>query len=539
MSDSISGVTGVLWLVAVLMPNALLSAETASQHDLTPELVYATASPFVVQIVTEDDLGNTNGKGSGFIVGHRDIATNTEYLAGVVATNYHVIRSAVRAEARFSDGSTAKVLAVIGENDKADVALVTVLKRPPSYLGMDLNSTPLIGSRVFAIGSPLGLTNTLSEGIVSGYRRLGSSGQQWLQITAPISPGSSGGAVLSAQGKVIGMTTASLSGGQNLNFAVPATEIQRLLDTPGQSRALWKGTSILEEKNQALAQICQEFVDTWKPEDKAAYWEARANGDTAAEDSIWTRNIPEKLASCDLAVLILKADTVRRDEGIKILRYAIERSGKSKPRETASNKSKVVGLSTSLAHSPSDDYLYLAYFRLGEFHFCESMSQKTKGRKYEKQAEEAIEAFTKAAGLNPGFSPAFNMAALLHGTLGRHREALGAAETLVRLVPRCSEAYRQRGDILLALERPEAAVKDFLESIDLVPRSLLSYLGAADAYRKMRDYEKAVAILRAGLELMPDQGILYRQLGSIYVDMGKDEQALSAFEEAESLESGK
>ncbi len=78
---------------------------------------------------------------------------------------------------------------------------------------------PEIGERIYAIGNPKGLSGTFSEGIVSGVRNLQLS--QELQITAPISPGSSGGPVLNSRGQVIGVAYASYSEGQNLNFAIP------------------------------------------------------------------------------------------------------------------------------------------------------------------------------------------------------------------------------------------------------------------------------------------------------------------------------
>src|SRR5207248_2526247 len=81
--------------------------------------------------------------------------------------------------------------------------------------------------KVFAIGSPLGLANTLSDGLVSGHREIDSV--TVIQTTAPISPGSSGGPLLGADEKVVGVTTFAFKGGQNLNFAIPAAHVARLL----------------------------------------------------------------------------------------------------------------------------------------------------------------------------------------------------------------------------------------------------------------------------------------------------------------------
>jgi S1-C subfamily serine protease len=101
------------------------------------------------------------------------------------------------------------------------------------------------------IGSPKGLKNTLSEGLVSGYRDR-AKGSKWVQITAPISPGSSGGPVLTGDGRLVGVATASVIDGQNLNFAVPANEVRNLLFADVKhARSLWKGTSISQARDEA------------------------------------------------------------------------------------------------------------------------------------------------------------------------------------------------------------------------------------------------------------------------------------------------
>src|SRR5262249_7657046 len=86
---------------------------------------------------------------------------------------------------------------------------------------------PPIGTPVFALGNPQGLERTISEGIVSGTRILG--GRNLLQITAAISPGSSGGPGLGRDGAVIGVTVGAIESGQSLNFAIPAPAVRALL----------------------------------------------------------------------------------------------------------------------------------------------------------------------------------------------------------------------------------------------------------------------------------------------------------------------
>jgi hypothetical protein len=80
---------------------------------------------------------------------------------------------------------------------------------------------------VYAIGNPKGLTGTISEGIVSGIRDLSS--KSLIQITAPISPGSSGGPIINNSGQVIGVAVGTLTSGQNLNFAIPSSILESLI----------------------------------------------------------------------------------------------------------------------------------------------------------------------------------------------------------------------------------------------------------------------------------------------------------------------
>jgi len=96
-----------------------------------------------------------------------------------------------------------------------DVAVVTLASPPNTVLLLGDSNTVTVGAKVVAIGSPLGLQNTLSGGIVSGVR------EGRIQMSDPISLGSSGGAVFDSYGKVIGISVATVVGGQNINFAVP------------------------------------------------------------------------------------------------------------------------------------------------------------------------------------------------------------------------------------------------------------------------------------------------------------------------------
>src|SRR5262249_19291832 len=125
-------------------------------------------------------------------------------------------------------------------------------------LGIAVGEDPVVGTKIYTIGSPQGLDATLSEGIVSGYRTRSESLPR-LQFTAPVSPGSSGGPLLDATGRVAGVVTALRRGGQNLNFAVPASEIRDFLKGQCNRRELSHGASIDDEAHAALNPVWDAF----------------------------------------------------------------------------------------------------------------------------------------------------------------------------------------------------------------------------------------------------------------------------------------
>lgn len=210
-------------------PNALSSgapnSTTVTASPTTPRDIAASAFESTVLLAMQDANGQPISVGSGFVVSE-----------GIVATNYHVIRGAAAGTARIvGRGESAPVSGVIAVRPEVDLALLVIegLSAPSLALRADL---PSIGETVFAVGNPQGLEGTFSAGIVSGIRQM--EGLRLLQITAPISPGSSGGPVLDDRGAVVGVATATYRQGQNLNFAVPAMSVRDALDSAGEARAL-------------------------------------------------------------------------------------------------------------------------------------------------------------------------------------------------------------------------------------------------------------------------------------------------------------
>jgi S1-C subfamily serine protease len=206
----------------------------ATPQPLTPAELFARSSPSIVKVsATDKRPGGRSGFGTGFFVQSSEL----------VATNHHVIANADEATIILSDGSEWPVLGVAAWDKQADVAILKVAgpatMRPLELGGEDL---PAIGERVYAIGNPAGFINTLSDGLVSGHRARGTVPHfpdmpKLIQIAAPISHGSSGGPLMSADGRVVGVVTLTFAVdlekraqiNENLNLAVPICHVARLL----------------------------------------------------------------------------------------------------------------------------------------------------------------------------------------------------------------------------------------------------------------------------------------------------------------------
>ena len=190
-------------------PSAVLAQESATARIARENL------PAVVTLVAVDEHNQPLALGSGFFI-TRD---------GVLGTNAHVVGGAAKVIVRWRGrtGTAVKILNFVRKYDL--VTVQTSFDETPSVRLADSDAV-IIGQDVIVLGSPQGLEGTVSTGIVGGLRTLGNA--KLLQITAPISPGSSGGPVFDAAGRVIGIATATSSRGQNLNFALPVNLLREL-----------------------------------------------------------------------------------------------------------------------------------------------------------------------------------------------------------------------------------------------------------------------------------------------------------------------
>lgn len=212
----------MLAMVALLWPAEGQSAEPEKgSTPLDPAALFQSASPSVVVVQAELESGSSQG--SGVVVAE-----------GEVVTNFHVVKGS-RGLLTLKQGSRSWRAELSGLDEANDLARLTVLMRAGESFDLPVASlrpvgTLKVGERVYAIGAPRGLEQTLTEGLLSGLPS--SGGQTFVQTSAAISSGSSGGGLFDARGRLVGITTMYLRESQNLNFAVPADKVENLMGRP-------------------------------------------------------------------------------------------------------------------------------------------------------------------------------------------------------------------------------------------------------------------------------------------------------------------
>jgi S1-C subfamily serine protease len=192
------------------------AAPESSNMSLSIEGLVQMASPAIALITT---VTNTGGAlGSGFLISSD----------GIIVTNYHVIKGAEGLGVRFAqEKELISNVSVVKTDAIRDLALIKV-NTPVNITPLSMGDSDqlVVGERVVAIGNPQGLQNTVSDGLVSALRD--SEGMKHIQISVPISHGSSGGALLNMRGEVVGVTSSGIDKAQNLNFAIPINYVKDL-----------------------------------------------------------------------------------------------------------------------------------------------------------------------------------------------------------------------------------------------------------------------------------------------------------------------
>lgn len=203
-----------LFLVGVLVLNQGANPQTDSPVKQEAQRVFAQVSESVFLVEMVDDKGATVATGTAFLIGPKSLLTNAHVVAD--------------GECRLRVGP-ARIKCSVARSDSAhDLAeLVIDSELVAKMLKLEVNPVPA-GSTVYVVSNALGMERTISQGLVSASRKV--DGQELIQLSAAISPGSSGGPVVGSAGEVVGVVVGSRIDGQLVNFAIPAKTARAFLD---------------------------------------------------------------------------------------------------------------------------------------------------------------------------------------------------------------------------------------------------------------------------------------------------------------------
>lgn len=209
----------VLNFVFLFAQPSIICAQTAQE-------IAKNSFSSTVLLVMEDANGQPLSLGSGFFV--RD---------DEVASNLHVVEGAARGYAKIIGQKTKyDIEGITAVDPERDLVVLKISGARVGAVALGDSDAVQVGEIVYAVGNPQGLEGTFSQGIISSIREVGKD--KLLQITAPISPGSSGGPVLNGKGEVVGVSVATFRGGQNLNFAIPSNYLKVMLEKAGLAQPL-------------------------------------------------------------------------------------------------------------------------------------------------------------------------------------------------------------------------------------------------------------------------------------------------------------
>ena len=413
---------------------------TTSNAQTVPQIA-EKALAATVSLEMRDRHGAVLSRGSGFFV-----------RSNLIATNYHVIEGAARGTAKLVDRYRTYTIEGITATDKTnDLVLLKVSVYGVKPLPLGNSDAVRIGETIYVAGNPIGLEGTVSDGIISSRRDRYT--KERLQMTAPISPGSSGGPVLNSKGKVIGVSVATFRAleAQNLNFAIPSNYLKALLNRSGIAKSFSQQNQFISAKTHCIR----------------GYERAEA-GDYKGAIADYTEAIRLKP---DFATAYYNRGNAKYNLGqyfAAISDYDIAIHLKLKDTDAYNNRG-------------------LAKSKLGQ-HFP------------------AIADYDMAIRLKPDDASAYFNRGVAKGNLGQHFAAISDYDMAIRLKPDDADTYYVRGLAKVKLEQPSAAIADFDTAIRLKPDFALAYYGRGVAKGYVERFREAKQDLRTALKLAKQNG---------------------------------
>lgn len=449
--------------------------------------IVAPVQQAVVTVITYDLDDRASTIGSGFFISK----------TGVLVTNHHVINGAYRAEIKTLNGELYPVTEVLAQNPLVDLIKVRVKIPADRITPLPLaGAAPALAERVVVIGSPLGLEQTVSEGIISAIRKIPASGNVF-QLTAPISPGSSGGPALNLQGEAIGVVTFQLAKGQNLNFAISIQSLQLL---PNETRPLslaeWTIRHSAEGPVLASAMCRKGARLTIRGEYEEALTYFQKAADANPDDpTAWYG-----LGSCYVGL-------DQPDEAAEAFRRPV----------TDNPNSAEAHFILAMYYKASDQYQsaippLLEVVRIDPTH-AQAMFELARVYGELERPDEQIDAFRKSLTILPDHIPTLIGLGAALGKIGRFDEALESLQRARQLEPGSALIHYNIGVTYRLMNNPKEEIHAYTQAIRVNPRMVeahynlgLAFLNQGNRPLALSEYE----ILKA---LKPDvAGLLFERI---------------------------
>lgn len=524
----------------------LFAVSTAIAQEDYSDIVRA-AKPGVVTIAVFDSTGRLFGKGSGFFIDHHHIITSR-----------HVVQGATRAEFRTSSGRIFAVKGICGDDPAADLAVLHVQIPGDVVHTLTLASAPVeIGAAVIVIGSPLGLELTVSNGIVSSRRALPRMGQM-LQITAPVSQGSSGGPVLNRQGEVVGVTSAVLMKGQNLNFATPIERLKGMRIGQPVSFDAWRSAETEHAvENPEVAELAKDSATAQFLSDYAFErgMEAMSHRDYPNAIDFFRTAISMQPKRGDAYYQAGVCEVIMRHYGHaeEIFRRGVKvapghvsmwyRMGRcqsllDRPADALTSLREAYRLDST--YPPVWEGLAMVYVALGNDStaipflrsFARAMPADVPSRMdlgtllvSREEFPEAAELFRQILRIDSTSDEAIGKLGVVYARMEKFADALPLLQRGVLSRPDDLHLRMELGYALYELKRCAEAERELMALLRRVPENALARFHLGNTYLCLKKYDQAVREFTEAIRIEPDNPTPHYALGALYATVKKDKTA--------------
>lgn len=437
----------LLWLIVWCLCVQSLSAQQVTIPQLIKQVENSVFTVFAL-----DDDGEPFSQGSGFFISS----------SGIGITNYHVLDGASNAIIKNKNGKIFKIKNIIDYNSKMDLVKFQVESTQIFSFSPLAKQLPTTGESILNLSSPLGLEQTVSNGIISSIRQVEPYGNV-IQITAPISHGSSGSPIFNNKGEVIGIATYGIEGGQNLNFAVSNLEIIKLnhnqnVPVKALTKNPWETKNIRTAKLEYLARNYYNVISLLKNE---------FTHDTTNHLALyWLGNAYYELGEYSTAIPILsKAIELDHNnvEYFLALGKTFAANGYQKKGDIESFQFAHQCYELALQIDPNNP---TAYYNIGHMIY---ESVHTYHILNQSALYEAMKALNNAIELNPSYEVAYITRATAKISLEDYWSAISDCDKAIDINPYYYRSYAIRGEIKsLRLNDQQSGIIDLNKALALV-----------------------------------------------------------------------